>query len=531
MNTGFKIEDQTLINKELIFSKDFTNAMIFGRTGSGKTTGAILANIKDRIKNDYGMLIYDFKGNLHLQAKHLANLENKLDKVIEIGKPWSSKINLINYLSSNDITQSIVKSKSNDEYWNIASKNLFYSVYNIIKSFNTIKDIYKKADDYFIHYPKEVGELSFENIFNKVSDISNINKFYLDTKHNFEYLKKVVRNDVCNSTRASIYNEIISTLEKNFEIIKIYEKVDLNDNSGKYAVVTHLASLISNIASEAFLNNNEIDIIKELRAGKIIVFDVSNLNTLALELINKSIYKRLQKATYETMKPVSLFVDEAQKILNGNYLPEVDVCREFRFEYIFATQDEVLLENRLGKSKFDELFCNISNQYTLNTNKDNHLKKFEVLNLSNNRTFFIEPILINKKDLIKTEHRYLLDNEILNMIDYKSTKEFIIKYDEKLMEEYKLTIETIDEEIIEVDYIGKPSIKEVQRKKASELERLRFKHPRTKSIHSKVEDLEDEVSALKQILANMIMKEEQKSKDKNCAKMDLPEAEELDGLF
>ena len=32
----------------------------------------ILPNIEDRIKSDYGLLIYDFKGNLHLQTKYLA---------------------------------------------------------------------------------------------------------------------------------------------------------------------------------------------------------------------------------------------------------------------------------------------------------------------------------------------------------------------------------------------------------------------------------------------------------------------------
>ena len=71
--------------KEMIINKDFTNGIIFGRTGSGKTTCAILPNIEDRIKSDYGLLIYDFKGNLHLQTKYIANKYNKLsDGVIKL---------------------------------------------------------------------------------------------------------------------------------------------------------------------------------------------------------------------------------------------------------------------------------------------------------------------------------------------------------------------------------------------------------------------------------------------------------------
>lgn len=77
--------------KSIEVPKDFTNAIFFGRTGSGKTTGAILPIVEDRIKSDYGILIYDFKGNLHLQVKYLANKYNRLDDVIEIGKPWGKK--------------------------------------------------------------------------------------------------------------------------------------------------------------------------------------------------------------------------------------------------------------------------------------------------------------------------------------------------------------------------------------------------------------------------------------------------------
>ncbi len=69
--------------RSMVFKKDFTNGIIFGRTGSGKTSCAILPNIEDRIKSGYGVLIYDFKGNLHLQTKYLANKYNKLSDVYD----------------------------------------------------------------------------------------------------------------------------------------------------------------------------------------------------------------------------------------------------------------------------------------------------------------------------------------------------------------------------------------------------------------------------------------------------------------
>ena len=51
MKMGFDIKENRN-TKRIEVPKDFTNAMFFGRTGSGKTTGAILPVMEDRIKSD-----------------------------------------------------------------------------------------------------------------------------------------------------------------------------------------------------------------------------------------------------------------------------------------------------------------------------------------------------------------------------------------------------------------------------------------------------------------------------------------------
>ena len=104
MKMGFNTPKGKYI-KNIEVPKDFTNAIFFGRTGSGKTTGAILPVIQDRIKSDYGLLIYDFKGNLHLQTKYIANKFNRLDDVVEIGKPWGENINILKYLTTKQFLQ------------------------------------------------------------------------------------------------------------------------------------------------------------------------------------------------------------------------------------------------------------------------------------------------------------------------------------------------------------------------------------------------------------------------------------------
>ena len=127
MTIGFNVNN-TKTERNLLAKQTSTSAIYYGKTGSGKTSCAILPNIEDRIKSDYGLLIYDFKGNLHSQVKYLAKKHNKLSNVMEIGKPWGKKINLCDYLSIKQISSILDNNSMNDEYWNTASKNLLEAI-------------------------------------------------------------------------------------------------------------------------------------------------------------------------------------------------------------------------------------------------------------------------------------------------------------------------------------------------------------------------------------------------------------------
>ena len=51
----------------LYIEEQFTNAICYGKTGSGKTTGFILPNIEKRIKNNHGVLVETLIGVTHQQ--------------------------------------------------------------------------------------------------------------------------------------------------------------------------------------------------------------------------------------------------------------------------------------------------------------------------------------------------------------------------------------------------------------------------------------------------------------------------------
>ena len=471
MGIGFN-SNKNVIFKDLVVNNDFTNAIIFGRTGSGKTSCAILPNIENRIKSDHGVLIYDFKGNLHLQVKYLANKYDKLSDVIEIGKPWGKRINLCDYLSINNLCQIVGESNIIDNYWANASKNLFEVIYKIHKDFNylinELNHELKRSKMHTLFFDSEfIKDSSYNQIYKYINSIRNIKEFYTKTLEIHKEMKFVLNFDMDKNKNYLKYKTCSKILDNIFELLstlEYYNNAKIDDNAGRNAVLNHLSSILVDIAKKDYLNESQTDIVKELREGKIVIVDVSTFNENTLNIFNLAIYTRLQKAFYYNSKPVSIFIDEAQKVLNSNYLPQVDVCRESKFEYIFATQDEILLVNKLGENKFAELNTNIISRYSFALNSNNIVKNFEYIDLSTNRKAFANPLFIDKNDLIKIEYLFQKKNDILSYSDYEDSENgiYVLKYDEKLIEEYKILIEKINGEYEETKFILFPNTYKVE---------------------------------------------------------------------
>ncbi|MCT7482706.1 TraM recognition domain-containing protein [Aliarcobacter cryaerophilus] len=249
-------------------------------------------------------------------------------------------------------------------------------------------------------------------------------------------------------------------LKQLLETLKYYTNVK-NDSkdTGRVAVLNHLNSILMKVANKDYLNVSQIDVVEELRNGKIVIIDVSSLNFNCMNVLNLAIYSKLQRGLYNVMKPVTIFIDEAQKVLHKDYLPQVDVCRESRFEYILATQDEKLLKTKLGTNKFEELYANIVSKYSFATNSNDINNKFEYIDLNTNRKAMANPMFLDKKDLIKVEHEFQKATLVLAHSDYLADEDeiYILKYDETLIEDYKVIIQTIDDHIIECKYISYPN--------------------------------------------------------------------------
>ncbi|MDN5078551.1 hypothetical protein [Aliarcobacter butzleri] len=134
--------------KELIVPKKYTHSCAVGQTGCGKTTSYIYPNLNERIYNNNGILVMDYKGKEHNAVKVFANRHNRLNDVVEIGKPWGESINIIKYMSEANLEDFIVGilglNDGKNDYWSSAGTNLGIACLNIIgKLENLINDMNK----------------------------------------------------------------------------------------------------------------------------------------------------------------------------------------------------------------------------------------------------------------------------------------------------------------------------------------------------------------------------------------------------
>lgn len=450
-----------------LVEETFTNAICYGQTGSGKTTGFILPNVKNRIKLGHGILLYDFKGNLHSQLKALAQDEGMdLNNIHEIAKPWGKKINLIKNMSDKSIEQFFKASDNthNDSYWLTSSKTLFTSLYDIFNYYNKANTILVSLENKFKIINKGISENiepTIKNIFNTISDISFFTSFLKTRAVNIVSNIKERINTIglqqsikLNKSDKNQINIILNHLQKilyELEALQGYKNLhDDGSQSGKNAVLGILSEMLMPLSKYEYFNEDSFDIANELNKGAIVIINVQDMNNALLSMLNISIYQSLIiRSSSNNKKPISIFIDEAQKVLSKNYIPDVDVCRENKFEYIFSTQDYNLLKSAIGESNASELLRNIIMQISFKTtntgNLSDNLKMNEYTNIVDDTTYFTSPIYLNNKALFKTEYKYQIMNDAFEYIPNKyKKKEAILKYNPLLNIEDKILLEYKD---------------------------------------------------------------------------------------
>jgi len=415
----------------------FGNSICFGATGSGKTTSYISINLANAIEEGRGVLLFDFKGNLHLKAKVISTQKNKLDKVIEIGKPWSTHINLLEYCDVKSLEEYIIEfsRSSSDPFWSNSAVSLITAVFeimqinkNIVENLNIDADIAKN-----IHYG-----YSFRLLHSTISNIETIKKFLYGQEI---LLKKIEffyhRANMREQSLSMYYHSKLSSVLKSLESYKTYSKEN-NDGSGLSGVIISASSTLQGLAKDEHLNRKELDIVKKLEEGFLVIVNSANLNSHIVSIIHKGITSNLLKRAHKNSStPISIFIDEAHQVLSLSTIPETSVCRENRFEYFLATQDISSLRNAFNNDSIvDELLSNIHQQLEFKAEniKKNPNDGFVYEDIKNKKWGSVVPMLIDKDMEIDAEIEFQTINQIKErfLLD-EICEEGYLEYDRDLM--------------------------------------------------------------------------------------------------
>ena len=366
MRVGFNIktkeEKQSL--DPILVPLEFTNAMCYGQTGSGKTSSFILPNIHERIVQGHSVIVFDFKGNMHLKVKCVADNLGRLNDVLEIGVLWGERLNLLEGLSEKEIDTLLSFGGFNKDYWDMAALSLFKALYF---SRLELKELYA-----FLTEIKAEAEplrlfntpATFESIYALIKP-SEIDTYISTLGGAVGLIHKTLVEDESLQKSVKLQHALIHfekklkhfALELNaFRHIKEEER-----DSGNHGVMNCLKNMIQDLARISFLNDPYAKPIGALIENKIVIINSENIGKSATQMINARVFAALKKRAGDPKaQGVSIFIDEAHKIITSKTLPEVSVCRECRFEYIMATQDELLLRRSIGALEIEEMLVNIA---------------------------------------------------------------------------------------------------------------------------------------------------------------------------
>ena len=398
---GF-IQEQTPTISPIV-KTDFRHSLCTGETGCGKTTSFMLPNIQNRIKENYGMLIIDIKGNLHSHVKSIAAKENRLKDVLEIGVPWGSKINIFENITRSLFldTLSEINGNKKDDFWISSALNIAGIIYYVFAIYKNLKSLTKRKIKLYFD-----GDFDVHTISQILSSFTNFSHFVKNCEGVVDSLriKEIAKLKNSHVSDNDIY--LIRQFAQEFSIASkklkdFYKEIDVdNPASGNGGVFFVLRSLMHLFTQNGL--DGKVELKELLEQGKIVVLHSDTYDeSLSLALMN-ILYKRL--LIRNNQKPITLFIDEFQRSVSEKNIPYIDLFREMNVEVIAAMQNIQQLENKIGETRCNEFLGNILHNYEYANHRENSLDTFEFI--YRNKKALATPIFIENKEKVLAQMKW-----------------------------------------------------------------------------------------------------------------------------
>ena len=483
-------------NQTTIVPETFTHSCAIGQTGCGKTTSYIYPNIHNRIKNDHALIVFDYKGKEHMAVKAIAAQCDRLDDIVEIGKDWGQSINILKYMNNatleNFLSELYGLNNSENEYWGRSATNISLSILNIIGQIEKLllkakeKDLYevieKAIESYYAYdYPTSKTLYSLSLV---VKSVDSLKEFVenLTIFHSSIYadLKKSVKQDLDKLDQKQIrkkYQNIMYVMEQfQREINK--EKKNLSSFDGfsdksssktLHSIILAINTPLMNIASIKWLNDDQFDIVNSLNDKKIIIINTKAFSQTILASYSNAVLTELTKRTSMTnVVPISIFADEAQRIMSNKSDLPIDVLREAKVELFLAFQNEELMIQALGETKYISLIKNLKHQFVyknLGFYNDYDLSKLDTfeyyINEENPKINKASAVFLEKKEFFDAELQYQHNIKLhkrfsLNKVDQRK----IILYNEHALKDNTVQLMDRREKIYSRDFLDEEIVNE-----------------------------------------------------------------------
>lgn len=476
---GFFSDSKEKITNVIPF--DFLHGFVSGATGSGKTASVIRPTLKDRIKRGNSVIFYAYKGHEHRYIKQIASEARRLEDVVEIGKPFGAYINVLDLLDSRLLEKMIKEqSRSKDPYWTNTTAKWVVSIFECLQAMYNIQDyVDKKYGDIEI-FSKKIKEVfpffgdkpSFRNIRDIVKSPDSFKEFttFLNITGAYDRLMKKVIEKECERLSKSnssideneverLVSQLFVKIEEYYEAIKGIKDITINtenlgETSGNNGVLQVVYNSILSLAKKDFINEAENDLLDMIENKKIIIIDTESLSSDIHSIFLESFLEKLSlRVRNSKLTPVSIIVDEANRVYPENSDIYNDVLREAKVELILAFQSEHQMIEKFGYEKWSAFNSNFKHKYAISADH----------RLSYNGTFIgkFEPYIVEKDELDDAEVKFNTLETNLNQLKKRFyifqdiPQSFIIDYSIKRFEnDRSIDIISLDtEERIKATYL------------------------------------------------------------------------------
>jgi len=498
-NIGFNVNREE--KKEcdnLSIPCDYQHALCIGATGSGKTASVILPAMKDRIEKNHALLAYIYKGHEDKKIKQMAKDAGRLSDVIEIGKPHGSYINLLSMLDREGVKNIFLAllgagthSSNRDPYWSNAASRVGVTMVEITRqmykihklfirnstsriTFNQVKvtlETNDEKEDIIFPYSTEVP--TFQTIFRVTNHAKLMRCFFDGLETYIEQVHLALKHEIqqakvsillsSNSTKESdqikqftkqVSKEILK-LEKIIEDYgKFFVSVDSGENGGNNGVLQILNNALMGVSNRDYINEHSLDILEAIENKAIIIIDIEGLGKDGHGALLESILSKLAiRVRNGTPSSVSIFIDEANRVLSHGTDIHNDVLREANVELIVAIQNEEQMITKFGNVAWQAIRKNFKHNYEIDLEHN--------VSYNNASYMSVTPLLFQAEILRNTEYDYNTQEHVQKILyenfDIETTlpAKFNIVYTVNIFESLG-TIDIVDHNnvILAIEYLG-----------------------------------------------------------------------------